>query len=462
MSSTLTEPATWVQSLRERLTGRLIAPTDPDYEAARTVVAGDVDAHPAAIARVAGAADVATVIAVARDHGLELAVRSGGHDSAGNSTTDGGVVIDLRDMKRLEIDREARTAWAETGLTAGEVVSAAAEQGLVIGFGDTGSVGLGGLTLGGGIGYLVRKHGMTIDNLLAAEIVTADGQHLCVDESAHADLFWAIRGGGGNFGVATRFLFRLHPAEDFVGGILVLPATADVVSGFMAASEAAPEELSTIANVMNCPPMPFVPEEYVGQIVVLAMLGWTGDRAAGERAMEPFRELAPPIADLLKPMPYPEMFAAEEGVGEYRPKATERTFFMDHVDGQAAQAMIDALSASDAPLRAVQLRVLGGAMARVPADATAFAHRKAKIMAIVVSFFEDETDFPARRKWVADLAAALDQGVPGGYVNFIGDEGDAGVRRAYPPATLARLAAAKARYDPSNVFRLNQNVPPAS
>ena len=462
MSGALTEPVTWVEALRERLTGRLITPEEAEYESARVVVSGNVDAHPAAIARVAGPDDVATVIAFARDHGIELAVRSGGHDGAGHSTTEGGVVIDVRDMKGLEIDPQARTAWAETGLTAGELVSAAAEKGLVIGFGDTGSVGIGGITLGGGIGYLVRKHGMTIDNLLAAEIVTAEGELLRVDQSSHPDLFWAIRGGGGNFGVATRFLYRLRPAEEFVGGILVLPATADVVSGFIAAAEAAPEELSTIANVMNCPPMPFVPEEFHGQVVVLAMLGWTGDRAAGEQAMEPFRALATPIADLLKPMPYPEMFVEPEGGEDYRPKTTERTFFMDRVGRHEAQAIVEALNASDAPLRAVQLRVLGGAMARVPAEATAFAHRQAKIMAVVVNFYESEEDLPARRQWVANLSERLDQGVPGAYVNFVDDEGESGVRRAYPEATWARLAEVKARYDPSNLFRLNQNVPPAS
>jgi FAD/FMN-containing dehydrogenase len=461
MSSTTIESASWVEPLRERLSGRVITPRDAEYQAMRVVVSGNVDCHPAAIARVAGPADVATAIGLAREHGVELAVRSGGHDSAGHSTSEGGLVIDLRDMKRLEIDASARTAWAETGLTAAEVVTAAAEQGLVIGFGDTGSVGIGGITLGGGIGYHVRKHGLTIDSLLAAEIVTADGELLRVDADSHPDLFWAIRGGGGNFGVATRFLYRLHPAEEFVGGILVLPATAEVVSGFMAAADAAPEELSTIANVMNCPPMPFVPDEFHGQAVVLAMLGWTGERAAGERAMAPFRALAEPIADLLRPMPYPEMFAEPEGAGDYRPKAIDRTFFMQRVDLVDAQAMIEALNASDAPLRAVQLRVLGGAMARVPADATAFAHRQARIMAVVVSFFEGDNDFSVRRVWVQKLAATLDQGVPGAYVNFLGEAGEEGVHRAYPPSTWDRLAAIKARYDPMNVFRLNQNIPPA-
>jgi hypothetical protein len=448
-----------IERLRAELTGRVTVPGDPDYDSVRTVVDGRIDRHPAVIARVASAADVATVIAVARQSGLELAVRSGGHDGAGHSTTEGGIVLDTRDMKALEIDPQRRTAVAGAGLTAIAVTSAAQEHGLVIGFGDTGTVGIAGLTLGGGIGYLVRKHGMTIDSLLSADIVTADGDLLHVDEGNHPDLFWAIRGGGGNFGVATRFEYRLHDMPGFVGGMMVLPATAEVIAGFMQAAAEAPEEFSTIANVMNCPPMPFVPEEYHGQVVLLAMLAYSGNVEDGERAIEPFRALATPLADLVKAQSYTELFPPEDE--SYRPKATGRTMFLDRVDLSAATAMVDALNASDAPLRAVQLRPLGGAMARVPADATAFAHRAAPVLAIVVSFYEGADDLPRRRKWVEDLSGAIDQGFPGAYVNFVDEEGEEGVRGAYPAATWDRLAQVKARYDPENVFRMNQNIPPA-
>ena len=221
-------------------------------------------------------------------------------------------MIDLRDMKGLEIDTEARTAWAETGLTAGEYSIAANEKGLATGFGDTGSVGIGGLTTGGGIGYLVRKHGLTIDALLAAEIVTADGQIRTVDETNDPDLFWAIRGGGGNVGVATRFKFRLVPIDEFTGGMLVLPATAETVEGFIRAADEAPEELSTIANIMNAPPMPFLPEERRRQLVILGMMAYAGPAEDAERALAPFRALAEPIADMVKPSPYPEMYPPED------------------------------------------------------------------------------------------------------------------------------------------------------
>ena len=448
-----------IEQLRSELDGRLIMPDDPEYESARIVMRGDVDDRPRAIARVANATDVAHVIASARATGLELAVRSGGHSGAGHSTTDTGIVIDLRDMKGLEVDRSGRTAWAETGLTAAEVTTAAWAECLTIGFGDTGSVGIGGITLGGGVGYLARKHGLTIDSLLAAELVTADGELLTVDDESHPDLFWAIRGGGGNFGVATRFKYRLHEVDGFVGGILVTPATADTIAGFIRAADEASDELSTIANVMPCPPMPFVPEEHHGQTVILAMLAHAGDVAAGERAMAPFRALATPFADLVKPMPYPEMYPPDDE--SYRPKAFDHTLFLDSVDRAAAQTIVDQLNASDASLRAVQLRVLGGAMARVPADATAFAHRERRIMAVVVSFYEGADDLPRRKAWVEGLVASLDQGVAGAYVNFLRDEGEERIRAAYPAATWDRLAAVKHRYDPTNMFRLNQNIPPA-
>ena len=255
-----------IQALSPRVRGHLLRPKDDGYDEARTLFYGGFDRRPALIVRVKDPTDISHVIALARERGLELAVRSGGHSVAGHSSTDGGIVLDLSEMKEMELDVEGRTAWAQTGLTAGEYTTAAAAHGLATGFGDTGSVGIGGITLGGGVGYLVRKHGLTVDDLISAEIVTADGELLRVDAETHPDLFWAIRGGGGNFGVATRFQFRLHEVDEIVGGMLVLPATPEVLASFVAEAEAAPEELSTIANVMVAPPMPFVPTEVHGQL----------------------------------------------------------------------------------------------------------------------------------------------------------------------------------------------------
>jgi FAD/FMN-containing dehydrogenase len=454
-----TSPSTIsIPDLPARIHGRVISPDDQEYDQARTVVAGGIDRRPAVIVRVADAEDVATVIGLARETGLELAVRSGGHSGAGHGVTEGGIVLDVSDMKALDIDVAGRTAWAETGLTAAEYSKAAAAHGLATGFGDTGSVGIGGITLGGGVGYLVRKYGLTIDDLIAADVVTADGELLRVDAENHPDLFWAIRGGGGNFGVATRFQYRLHEVPEFVGGMLILPATPEVIAGFIAAAEAAPEELSTIANVMPCPPMPFVPEERHGKLVVLALMAYAGETQAGERALAPFKDLATPLADMLKPMPYPEIYPLDDE--EYHPLAIAKTMFVDKIDLPVAETIVEHLEASDAAMRVAQLRVLGGAMARVAADATAFAHRSSRIMINVASFYEGPADKDLRAVWVDGHAAALQQDDRGAYVNFLADEGEERVRAAYPGSTWDRLAAVKARYDPTNLFRLNQNIPP--
>ncbi len=447
-----------IPQLRAILKGQVIAPDDTGYDAARTVFYGGIDHRPAAIVRVADASDVAQVISFARETGVELAVRSGGHSVAGHSLSNGGIVLDLGDMKALQIDAEARTAWAETGITAGEYTTAAAGYGLATPFGDTGSVGIGGLTLGGGVGYLVRKYGLTIDDLLAAEIVTADGQVLHVDAETHPDLFWAIRGGGGNFGVATRFQFRLHEVDTVVGGMLILPATPDTVHAFVAEADAAPEELSTIANVMTAPPMPFLPAEVVGKPIIMAMMVYAGEVEAGQNAIAPFRALADPIADMVRPMRYPEMYPPEQP--GYHPVAAARTLFMDAVDLSAAEQIVDHLRTSNAQMAVAQIRVMGGAAARVPAEATAYAHRARRIMVNVAALYQNPADAAAHTRWADGFMAALRQGDTGAYVNFLSDEGTERIREAYPGATWDRLVAVKRRYDPTNLFRLNQNIPP--
>ena len=330
-----------IRELSSEVRGQLILPGDAGYDEARTVFYGGIDRRPALIVRAKDATDVSKVVALARESGLELAIRSGGHSVAGHSTTEGGIVLDLSEMKNLEIDTEGRTAWAETGLTAGEYTAAVGAHGLATGFGDTGSVGIGGVTLGGGVGYLVRKHGLTIDDVLAAEIVTADGELLRVDAESHPDLFWAIRGGGGNFGVVTRYHYRLHEVSTIVGGMLVIPATPEVIASFIAEAEAAPEELSTIANVMVAPPMPFLPAEAHGQLIIMAMLVYAGEVGEGERAIAPFRALAEPIADMVRPMPYPEIYPPEEG--EYHPTAAARTMFVDKIDRDVAEMIVEYL-----------------------------------------------------------------------------------------------------------------------
>jgi FAD/FMN-containing dehydrogenase len=313
--------------------------------------------------------------------------------------------------------------------------------------------------LGGGIGYLVRKYGLTIDDLLAAEIVTADGQLLRADAQTHPDLFWAIRGGGGNFGVATRFQFRLHDVDRILGGMLILPATPEVIHAFVSQAEAAPDEVSTIANIMPAPALPFVPREHHGRLVVMATLVYAGALEAAQRAIAPFRALATPIAGMVRPMRYQELYHPDTG-GSH-PRMALRSLFVNAVDQGAAEAIVAHLQASTAQMAAAQIRVLGGAMVRVHPLATAFAHRRRRIMVNVSAVFAQPEEAAMYEAWVTNFAAAPCQGEAGAYVNFLGDEGVARVREAYPEETWDRLAAIKARYDPTNLFRLNQNIPPA-
>lgn len=447
-----------IPKLRTIFRGQIIAPDDPEYDQARTVFYGGIDRRPAVIIRAKNADDVSRAIELARETGLELAIRSGGHSVAGYSVSEGGLVLDLSDMRFLQINEKERTAWAEAGLTTGEYTSEAAKFGLATGFGDTGSVGIGGLTLGGGVGYLVRKYGLTIDDLLAAEIVTADGQLRYVDAENDPDLFWAVRGGGGNFGVATRFQFCLHEIDEILGGMLILPATPEVIAAFISLADAAPEELSTIANIMPAPPMPFLPEEQHGKLVIMSMLVYAGAPDAGQSVIASFRALATPIADMIRPMRYPEIYPPEED--GYHPVAASRTMFVDRIDLPEAETILNHLQASTGLMAVTQLRVLGGAMARVPADATAFAHRNSRIMANLAALYELPEEKATHEAWVSGFAQALQQGDSGAYVNFIGDEGPEKIRAAYPGQTWDRLRKIKARYDPTNLFRLNQNIPP--
>jgi FAD/FMN-containing dehydrogenase len=446
-----------IPRLRDSFDGRVTAPDDAGYDQARKVFYGKYDRRPAAIVRPADAAEVAQVVTLAADSGQELAVRSGGHSLAGHSVSEGGIVLDLSEMTALDLDLEGRAAWAQTGLTAGAYTTAVGGHGLATGFGDTASVGIGGLTLGGGVGFLVRRHGLTIDNLLAAEVVTADGRVLQVDAETHPDLFWAIRGGGGNFGVATRFRYRLHELPSIVGGMLLLPGSAEVIEALVATAEAAPEELSLIANVMVAPPMPFLPPAAHGQLVVMTLLCYAGDAEAGGRALAPFRALADPITDMVEPMPYAGLFEPADDMEVVEESA--RSLFMDGVDSRAATAIVEQLQATTAPMAVAQLRVLGGAMDRVPAEATAFAHRDRRVMAGVGCVYQDAGERPTHEAWADGFAAAL-RGGPGVYVNFLSNEGPGRVREAYPGRTWDRLVEVKRRYDPGNLFRLNQNIPP--
>ena len=453
-------PALSIPELRAAIDGRVIASSDDGYDQARAVFVGGIDRRPLVIVQAATVEDVQQVVRLAASSGLPLAVRSGGHSNGGLGVVDDGIVLDLRLMRALEIDAAGHTAWVQPGLTAGAYSAAVTERGLVTGFGDTGSVGIGGITLGGGVGYLVRKYGLTIDDLLAADVVTADGELLRVDATDHPDLFWAIRGGGGNFGVATRFQFRLHDLPTFFGGMLILPATSATIAGFIASAAGRARRaldhrqrhaLSAPAIRARGVPRPDRHLQHAG-------VRWA-DGEASEAAVAPFRALATPIADMVKAQPYTAMYPPEDD--SYHPIAAVHTCFVDAIDTATATTIMQHLEASSAMMRVAQLRVLGGAMARVPADATAFAHRQRRIMVNVAALYQDAADAPAHEAWANGFAEALTHGDRSGYVNFLAIEGEARIRAAYPGPTWDRLAAIKRRYDPDNLFRLNQNIPPA-
>jgi FAD/FMN-containing dehydrogenase len=361
----------------------------------------------------------------------------------------------------VEIDADSRTAWADAGVLAGEYTSATHAHGLVTPFGDTGSVGVAGITLGGGVGWLVRKHGMTIDSLLAVEIVTADGRRRIASAVEEPDLFWAVRGAGANFGVVTRLQFRLHPLGDVLAGDILLPATRDVLRSLVPVLLAAPDELTAMPTIMLAPPDPAIPDEHRGRPVVYLSVAWSGAPDAGERALAPLRALGSPISDTVTRKPYPDLFTPADPDEGPTWAISSRALFLDALDDAMIDVIERRLTEPGAPEAIVQLRVLGGAMARVPGDATAFGWRDRPALLWLITPDKDLARAAANEAWTAAFRAELPADGTATYVNFMGDEGTDAVRDAYPASSYARLRELKRRYDPDNVFRANHNIRPA-
>ena len=443
------------------IAGTVIVPGDEAYDVAREVKNAAYDRYPAMIVRAATVADVTRTVLFAGDAGLDLAVRGGSHSLAGFGTVDGGIVLDLGAMRGLHIDPDRQLAWAEPGLTAGEYTRAAAAHGLATPFGDTASVGIGGLTLGGGIGWLVRKHGLAIDALVSVDIVTADGRLLTASETQHPDLFWAVRGGGGNFGVVTRFQFRLYPVDTIVAGMLFFEPTRDVLRGLVPVAASAPEGLTTISMLMPAPPAPFVPAHLHFRPVLAVMFAFDGPIDEGQAALEPFRALAAPVAELVAPMPYVGIYDFYKEA-EKRGASVHRSLFLEGLPDGAVDAILGSMATPSSPFAMTQIRVLGGQMARVDPSATAFAHRDAQVMWLSITPYEDPASRPAHDAWSQSYMESLLPYATGVYSNFLEEEGDARIAQAYPAETSRRLADVKRRYDPTNLFHLNQNIRPAS
>ena len=447
-------------ALRSRIAGTIVTPQDENYDDARAVQVV-FDRKPRAIVRATGTADVAEAVRFAAQRGMPLAVRSGGHSVPGLSMIDDGVTIDLSGMKRVVIDPVTRRARAQAGATSGDLAGPAHAHGLALSTGDTSTVGLGGLVTGGGIGFMSRKYGLSIDNLISAQVVTADGEVRTASESENSDLFWAIRGGGGNFGIVTEFELQLAPVDTVVAGAIVFPASREVLRGYLDYMVDAPDGLTTLVDVMSAPPAPFIPEDRVGTPVVYILTIWTGDDEEGERAIAPLRALGEPIADTVERIPYPAVYEYTREL-EHQHGVALRSMFADGFSDQAIDDVLASLDTATAPVSIIHIRTQGGAIARVDQDATAFAHRSQKyfISAIAVWFPGDE-DAYKHRAWASDIWSKIRPEGNGVYVNFLQNEEPERINDAYPVSTLRRLREVKAKYDPNNMFRYNQNITPA-
>lgn len=450
-----------IDLLASKIRGELILPGNPAYEAGRKVWNGSFDGYPTAIVQCADAEDVQTTVNVAREYGMLLSVRSGGHSAAGHGTNTGGLVIDLSQMKTITVDPIRHTARLEPGLTWGEVAKTLQPLGLAITAGDVASVGVGGLLLSGGIGWMVRAYGLTIDRLQAMELVTADGQLLRASADENPELFWGLRGGGGNFGIVTAFEVNLHRGGTILGGAVFYEATEAerILREYTRLAAAAPDELSTEVLVMLAPPAPFIPPDKQGTQVVAIMVCYTGDISEGEQVVAPLRQLATPIADLIAPMPYSAMFAFTV-VGEIPGfQHHSRSQFFETFSDEMIHALVESAQSVMSPETLVTLRVLGGAMSRVAPDATAFAHRDKQGMVLISHFAPLSADAASLDARTQQVFRALLPYANGAYVGFLADEEER-IREVYPTATYERLVALKNQYDPTNLFHRNQNIKP--
>jgi FAD/FMN-containing dehydrogenase len=460
-------PHALTEAFRAGFDGDVIAATDEGYDAARSVWNGTVDAHPALIARCRSVDDIVAGVAIARAAGCDLAVRAGGHSVAGLSVCDDGVVLDLRAMNAVAVDPERRTATVGAGATWAELDSATAAHGLGCTGGLISTTGVAGLTLGGGIGWLQRKHGLSCDNLIAADIVTAEGEVVRTSETERPKLLWGLRGGGGNFGVVSQFEFRLHPVSTVLGGLMLftLAQARDLLKAFRDWAPDAPDDASMLIAIMTAPPEPFVPTELVGQPVMGLVGCWCGDLEAGLAAIAPFRALGPAV-DVFGPMPY---VALQGMLDAGAPKGLRNYFrsgFLDDLDDEVVDVLLDHGARLPSPMSALHLHQMGGAVGRVAPAESAFSGRSAAYTYNIVSTWvdpaEDDVHIAANRAF-ADALAPL--AAPGRYVNFMAEDeavpGPDRVRSAYGSAVYERLSRLKREYDPANLFHRNQNVAPA-
>jgi hypothetical protein len=450
--------------LRTRFRGALLFPGEEGYDEARRVWNGAIDRHPALIARCAGADDVAEAVGFARERELPVSVRGGGHSVAGHGVCDGGLMIDLSLMKAVRVDPDARTARAAGGVLWSELDRATQQFGLATTGGIISHTGIGGLTLGGGLGHLMRKHGLTVDNLVAVELVTAEGEQLRVDAESEPELFWGLRGGGGNFGIATAFEYRLHPVGPMVLGGPVFWAVSDAPRVLRALRELAPEapdELGISIAMMPAPPVPFLPPEQFGKPVLGLVLAWAGDFDAGRRATASLRSIGSPLADVMRPLPYVALQSMLDGGAPPGRHYYWKAHRLPALSDAAIDVCLERVGAATSPFAQINGWAVGGAVSRVDPDATAVGEREIGFeLSLAIGWAPADGDGDRHRRWSRDGWESLRGESAGIYANFISDEGAAGVEAAYG-GRVARLRALKDRYDPANVFRMNANIAPS-
>ena len=461
----MTLDADVLERFRSSLTGTVLTDASPGYDEARTVWNAMIDRRPAAIARCENTQDVVQSVRFARDRQLVLAVRGGGHNIAGNAVCDGGFMIDLSPMRRVHVDPEQKVARVEPGVTLGEFDDAAQKFGLATPVGINSTTGLAGLTLGGGFGWLSRRLGLTIDNLLEVEMVTASGDIVRASEREHEDVFWAVRGGGGNFGIVTEFVFRMHAVgPEVLAGIVVHPLSAarDVLRFYRNFVTDAPEELACWFLMRQAPPLPFLPREWHGKEILALAVCYSGEVAEGERAVEPLRKFGSPLADVVAPQPFRLWQTAFDPLLSPGQRNYWKSLDFRNLSDGLIDTFIDFAERIPDPQTEIALAQLGGAVSLVPPDATAYAHRDAEFILNVHGRWTDPAKDDACIKWARALFTAAAPFATGGvYVNFLTqDEGDR-IPMAYG-VNYARLVRLKDQYDPTNLFRVNQNIRPSA
>jgi FAD/FMN-containing dehydrogenase len=453
-----------LQALRAQLRGTACAPMDAGYDEARTIWNAMIDRRPGLAIRCQGASDVLQAVALARKHGLVVAVRGGGHNIAGSAVCEGGLLIDLSPMRWVRVDPVAKRANVGPGATLADVDRETQAFGLAVPTGINSTTGIAGLTVGGGFGWITRKFGMTIDNLASADVVTADGRLLRASETENLDLFWAIRGGGGNFGIVTNFEFKLHAVGPQVLSGLVIHPFADakkILTQYQPILNKAPDDLTCWAVMRQAPPLPFIPSEWHGKEVLILAMIWAGDMAEGEKAMAELRGLGKPIVDVVSPHPFVGWQSAFDPLLTPGARNYWKSHDFERLSDEAIDILLDAVKTLPGPECEIFIAHVGGAMARVPADATAYPQRKSHFIMNVHTRWREPSQDAACIGWARKLFdAAAKHAIGSAYVNFMPDDETDRIEKVYG-SNFKRLAAIKRKYDPDNLFRSNQNIKPA-